>query len=115
MTAAAELIRGTVNNRSIARCWVRQWRIGAAADGTASEPFFFLTRVAARTVASPKPHRRRSAECAEAHRAGPGAATCSRRDGWSGKSGLEALPARSPEDPIFYADEPGADPGSARW
>ena len=50
MTAAADLIRATVNNRSTTRDWMRQWRITAAADGTASEPFF-LTRVAARTIA----------------------------------------------------------------
>ena len=53
MAAAADVIRGTVNNRSITRCWVRQWRIGAAAVRLASEPFRFLTRVAARTVAPP--------------------------------------------------------------
>ena len=73
---------------------MRQWRITAAADGTASEPFFFLTRVAARTVAPPEPHRRRLAECAATHRAGLGAATCSRREGEEGKSGVEALLAR---------------------
>jgi len=32
MTAAADLIRATMNNRSTTRYWMRQWRITAAAD-----------------------------------------------------------------------------------
>jgi hypothetical protein len=34
---------------------VRHWRIAAAADRTAPEPFYLLSRVAARTVATPQP------------------------------------------------------------
>jgi hypothetical protein len=41
---------------SITRCAVRQWRITATADRTAPEPFFPLSRVAARTVTSAQPH-----------------------------------------------------------
>ena len=49
---------------------MRQWRITAAADGTASEPFFFLTRVAARTVAAATATPPSLTESATAHRAG---------------------------------------------
>jgi hypothetical protein len=56
MTAAADLIRPTVNIVSITGWPVRQWRIGAAADRTAPEPFCPLSRVAARPVAPPQAH-----------------------------------------------------------
>jgi len=46
----------------------------------APESFYPLSRVAARTVAPPQPHRRRSAEGAAAHRVSLGSATCSRRE-----------------------------------
>ena len=72
MTAAADLIRATVNNRVDNDVRVRQWRITAAADRTAPESFYPLSGVAARTVASPQPYRRRLADCAAAHRAKPG-------------------------------------------
>ena len=44
------------------RCAVRQWRITATAHRTASEPFTPLSRVAARPVAPPQPHRRHIAD-----------------------------------------------------
>jgi hypothetical protein len=40
MTAAAVLIRATVKHRVYNEAWVRQWRITAAADRTAPEPFY---------------------------------------------------------------------------
>ena len=49
MTAAADLIRPTVNIVSITMWPVRQWRITAAADRTAPEPLYLLSRVAALT------------------------------------------------------------------
>ena len=61
------LIRPTVNIVSIVRWPVRQWRIAAAADRPLP-PFFPLSRVAARTVAAPQPHRRHNS--AAARRAG---------------------------------------------
>src|SRR6187455_3218646 len=80
MTAAADLIRPTVNIVSITRWPVRQWRITATADRAAPEPFYPLSRVAARPVAPLQPHRRHFADRAAAHRAGLGSATCSRRE-----------------------------------
>jgi len=49
---------------------VRQWRITATADRAAPEPFYPLSRVAARPVAPLQPHRRHFADRAAAHRAG---------------------------------------------
>ena len=94
MTAAADLIRATVHNRVGTRSAVRHWRITATAARTAPEPFYPLSRVAPRTVTSAQPHRRHVADSAALTRASLRAATCSRREGEEGKSGLEALLAR---------------------
>ena len=77
----------------------RQWRIAAAADRTAPEPFYPLSRVAARTFAAPQPHRRHK-QCGGSPD-GP-AVACGRRPvrgvrSEEGKSGLEARRAPSPE------------------
>ena len=88
------MIRPTVNIVSITRWPVRQWRIAAAADRTAPEPFYRLSGVAART-----------SRCAPAT---PSSQTVRRRTGRDcgrrpvrgvrseeGKSGLEARQAPS--------------------
>ncbi|HEY1303358.1 MAG TPA: hypothetical protein VGF24_07425 [Vicinamibacterales bacterium] len=61
-----------MNNRVDNKLHGASWRIIAVADGVAPEPFYWLSLIAARTVAPPQPHRRRLAECAAAHRAGLG-------------------------------------------
>ena len=81
---------------SITRCAVRHWRITATADRTAPEPFCPLSRVAARPVASPQPHRRHFADRAAAHRAALGRRLVRGVRSAEGKSGLKALRAPSP-------------------
>ena len=80
MTAAADLIRAIVHNRVD-----NQVRGASLANhrhrrSDRSEPFYLLSRVAARPVAPAQPHRRHFADRAAAHRAGLGSATCSRRE-----------------------------------
>ena len=148
MTAAADLIRATVHNRVD-----NQVRGASVANhrhrrSYRSRPVCLLSRVAARTVAPPQPHRRHFADRAAAHRRVSGRRPVRGVRSEGGKSGLKALRAPSPrirhraygpagcrhdswlsfgaskatasslapspEDPIFHADEPGADHRPAR-
>ena len=96
MTAAADVIRATVHNRVD-----NQVRGASVANhrhrrSYRSRPVCLLSRVAARTVAPPQPHRRHFADRAAAHRRVSGRGPVRGVKSEGGKSGLKALRAPSP-------------------